>query len=154
MGCDIHIHAERKTSSGGYERIPDLEPFGDRRYGTFGFLAGVRNYSGIQPIAEPRGIPEDISSDVATDYNDWGFDAHSASWLSVDELVPYNYDQTIEDRRMTRQIAPNLWDGGCTAEPGEGKATTLREFLGEGFFEDIEKLKSSGADRIVFWFDN
>lgn len=77
-------------------------------------------------------------------YERWGCDGHSASWLSLKELLEFDYDQIFEDRR----------NGGYTCEPGKGELTTYKEFLGEGFFEDLEKLKNSGADRIVFWFDN
>lgn len=44
MGCDIHIHAEKKSAK-GYKRVifgDEFEPFSDRDYGTFGFLADVR----------------------------------------------------------------------------------------------------------------
>ena len=88
------------------------------------------------------------------EYEDWGLDAHSASWISVRELELYNYNQIIEDRRVTQQIGPNAWDGGRTAEPGGGKKMTLREFLGDQFFEGVRCLKACNADRIVFWFDN
>ena len=33
------------------------EPFRSRKYGLFGFLAGVRNYARCEPLAEPRGLP-------------------------------------------------------------------------------------------------
>lgn len=153
MGCDIHSNAERKTES-GFEKISGLEPFGWRSYGMFGFLANVRNYSDVPPIAERRGVPEDMSPEVAKDYEGWGMGAHGASWLSVEELAAFNYDAKMEDRRVTRQTGPSSWNGGCTAEPGGGKETTFREFLREGFFADIQKLKDAGADRIVFWFNS
>lgn len=44
--------------------------------------------------------------------------------------------------------------GAATAEPGQGKMTTYREFLGEGFFRDLDELKKIGAERIVFGFDS
>lgn len=154
MGCDIHSHAERKSANGKWEKVPDLQPFSSRDYGTFGFLAGVRNYSDLTPLAEQRGIPEDASPEVSEDYEGWGSDAHSASWLSVAELSAFDYDAQCEDRRVTRQIAPNLFSGGCICEPGEGKQQTYREFLGKWFFEDLQKLQDAGAERVIFWFDN
>ena len=39
-------------------------PFDWRSYGMYGFLAGVRNYSAVQPISEPRGFPEDANSTI------------------------------------------------------------------------------------------
>ena len=154
MECDIHSHAEKKTEA-GYEKIPELEPFGWRSYGIFGFLANVRNYSAVPPIAERRGVPADMSAEVAKNYEGWDMDAHSASWLSIAELAAFDYDAKMEDRRVTRQTGPNSWDGGATtAELGGGKEMTFREFLGDGFFEDIKTLQEAGADRIIFWFDN
>lgn len=154
MGCDIHSHAERKNERGEWEKIADIEPFNWRSYGMFGFLAGVRNYSDVPPLAEQRGMPADASRDVAENYDGWGSDAHSASWLTVAELLAFNYDAPCEDRRVTRQVGPNHYNGGCTCNPGEGEQTTFREFLGDGFFEELRKLQAAGAERVVFWFDN
>ena len=76
-------------------------------------------------------------------------DAHSASWFSLAELLAFDYEQIMEDRRVTRNN-----DGGCICEPGEGKMMTYREFLGPNFFDEINQAKEKGADRIVFWFDD
>ena len=155
MGCDIHCYAERKNENGKFEvvSLPD-EPFGWRSYGMFDFLAGVRAYSAITPISEPRGIPNDVSPVVKTEYESWDADAHTPSWLSVKELAEFDYEQQTEDRRYMKQIGPNAWDGGQTCGPGEGSLMTYREFLGQKFFEDLQKLKDVGAERIIFWFDN
>ena len=159
MGCDIHIWAERKTSY-GHKAVTDTKftdgpaPFDWRSYGMFGFLAGVRNYSDVPPISEPRGFPDDMSPEAVDELDAWDTDAHTPSWLTVEELAAFDYDQPVEDRRITVQVAPNAWNGAGTAEPGGGKMTTWREFLGKAFMDDLEKLKASGADRIVFWFDN
>ena len=153
MGCDIHSHAE-KREGGRWVAVPKLEPFDARAYNVFGWLADVRNYSAVSPIAAPRGVPPDMSATAAKDYDTWGSDAHSASWLTVDELLAVDYEQEVEDRRVTKQLGPNFWTGGATAEPGGGKKQTLREFLGQWFFEDLRKLQEAGAERVVFWFDN
>jgi hypothetical protein len=153
MGCDIHIFAEKKGDDGKYYAL-EFIPFDWRSYGMFGFLAGVRNYSDVTPISGPRGMPADASDKALKGYDSLGSDGHSHSWLTVYELTSFDYDATMEDRRVTRQTGPNSWSGGCTCEPGEGKQMTWREFLGEGFFADLEKLQDLGADRIVFWFDN
>lgn len=151
MGCDIHCYAERK----GARKFVKVRcnVFDSRSYGTFAFLAGVRNYSDVTPIAERRGFPVNASQAVKTAYEGWGTDAHSPSWLSVSELTSFDYDQPMEDRRVTRRTAWGF-DGGCTSEPGGGRMTTYREFLGEWFFKDIKKLQDAGAERVVFWFDN
>jgi hypothetical protein len=152
MGCDIHPYAERKE---GNQWVPvTINIFDCRNYGLFGFLAGVRNYSEVPPISAPRGLPPDVSFDTRDAYERWDLDAHSASWLSVTELVAFDYNQTMEDRRVTIQTGPHSWNGGATAEPGGGKIMTFREFLGEAFFADLEQLKMAKAERVIFWFDS
>lgn len=154
MGCDIHAHAERRNPEGGWGRLAIPEPFDHRNYGVFGFLADVRNYSEVPPLAPRRGLPADASEAVKEDCESWSGDGHSHSWLSLGELLAFNYDATFEDRRVTRQVAVNAWDGGCTAEPGGGRQTTFRAFLGPNFFKELDRLKAAGAERVVFWFDN
>lgn len=151
MGCDIHIRAEIKSES-GWEPISDFAPFDWRQYGMYGFLANVRNYSAVPPISTPRGLPDGLP---AGDYEgDSYLGYHSHSWLSVAELLAFNYDQQIEDRRVTREISPGFNNGSLTAAPGGGEITTYREFLGPAFFIDLERLRQLGADRIVFGFDS
>lgn len=153
MGCDIHSYAEKKVE-GKWETVRELRPFDWRSYGMYGFLADVRNYSDVPPIAERRGIPPDTSAYVKEEYEGWSSDAHSASWLSVNELASFRYDSEVEDCRVTIQRSANHFDGGGTCKRGTGTKTTWREFLGKQFFEDLEKLKAIGAERIIFWFDN
>ena len=165
MGCDLHSHVEVKTAQGGWREVPRLiewgqydetGPFQHRTYGVFGFLAGVRNYSAVKPICEPRGFPDDASEDVRADYYGWG-GAHTPSWLLVSELLAVDYGSKVNDRRVTRQVAPRSFDGGCTGSPEEGEIKTLRDFLGVGFMADLDRLavlESEGINRVVFWFDN
>ena len=158
MGCDIHCRAHDAdgndiTFRGQWsEADPEYgpgEPFGGRNYGVFGFLAGVRNYSDVTPIAEPRGLPDGVKNND----DNWLGD-HSFSWLSVAELSAVDYDAHIEDRRVARRISDNVVNGACTAEPGGGEMMTLRAFLGSGFFADLAELQRIGAERIVFGFDS
>lgn len=158
MGCDIHCYAEKIQSQDEWSKTwvcIDSGAFDMRSYGIFGFLANVRNYSEIPPISEPRDLPSDVSNEVWAEWHrHWELDGHSKSWLSLKELNDFNYDAQTEDRHVTRQTGPNSWNGGCTCEPGEGEKTTFREFLGEGYFDELKRLTDLGAERIVFWFDN
>lgn len=153
MGCDIHAFAEMHES-GEWQELPVPGLFNFRSYSVFGWLANVRNYSAVTPISAPRGLPDDASEAVKQHYEDMWGDAHSATWLAVNELTTVDYTQLVEDRRCDREIRPGFIDGGCTCEPGEGEMMTLREFLGPGYFTSLDLLSRSGAKRIVFWFDN
>lgn len=155
MGCDIHICVEMKegdrfVSVDGLQFAEGTAPFDWRSYGMFGFLADVRNYSAVPPLAPTRGVPLDASAET----RDYLLDCHSCSWLLTAELATFDYDQEFEDRRVTRQMSEGFWNGGVTAEAGGGSVTTFRDFLGPAFFADLEVLKASSADRIVFGFDS
>lgn len=125
---------------------------GVRHYGLFGWLADVRNYSAVPPISQPRGLPDDVSSELYAVYMEEEPDSHSATWLSLDELIDFNYDAYLEDRRV--MINGN---GGCTARPGEGVLETYRGFLPDVYFRDLEILAHQNDPaniRIILWFDN
>lgn len=152
MGCDIHCQAERRID-GEWAAIPGPMPLDCRSYRLFGFLAGVRNYSAVPPISEARGLPPDVDYDEDRDGERW-LGEHSFSWLSLDELTAFDYEQVIEDRRVTRQQPNGVISGGETGRPGEGVKLTYREFLGGWYFEELRKLEEVGAERIVFGFDS
>lgn len=159
MGTDINIVAQRRNETGQWIDVrggflEGSDPFDWRSYGMFGFLAGVRNYAGIMPISDPRGLPDDFHVGEFEDVGEsWRWsDYHSTSWLSVAELRAVDYDQMVEDRRVVRQTSPRSWDGAHTCPPGEGETMTLREFLGDAFFNDLQKAEELGVERIVFGF--
>src|SRR5690242_9164201 len=138
MGCDIHVTAEVRTESGWADS--GWLVFDCRDYGIFGFWADVRNYSESPVIAEPRGLPDDAAM-TAEQREEWADGwYHSASWLTLAELLAYDYDQTFWDRRITRD-----GNGAALAEEGEGRHVTLREFLGAWYFAELERLRSLGS---------
>lgn len=148
MGCDINMKIQIKTSRGWETAYHD--DYNERNYALFGWLADVRNYSGIKPLDKPRGYPNDYRVE-------YDMDRHLASWFNLEELDQINYDQIIEDRRYTVQIAPNAWNGGATCTQGQGERMTLRNFLGQHFIQWLTNLhvEVNGRDcRIVFDFDN
>lgn len=174
MGCDIHSYAEIRQD-GTWEQVGQVfpldryyqkakgrsytaSPFARRNYGVFAFLADIRNYSHVPCIQQPTYIlPEDISASVAEEAEYWSGDAHSYNVLTLRQLSEYDYEQKFWNRRVMKQIGPNLWTGAGLAEEGEGEHPVLREFLGEQFFVDLETLKTLGGHddvRVVFWFDN
>lgn len=150
MGCDIHIYLESYDSlKKQWFFLEKLgEPLSWRSYAYFGILADVRNYSTIAPIAEPRGLPGDLSEGIARCHENDG-EVHSESWYLVDELLAFDWDEPCEDLRVTRDN-----DGGCTCEPGEGVMTTYRAMFGEDRILALEELleRRGSALRLVFWF--
>lgn len=159
MGCDIHVRVEVRTNGKWQptEYNMDTEPFGWRSYSVFAWLAGVRNYSHITPISEPRGLPGDMSDEVRDwfGYGDEWSDFHSLSHLTLAELLAVNYDHRIEDWRGRKQRPDGIWDGAATMD--QPTLISLREFLGSSYFEDASKLRLLGDPddvRIVFGFDN
>jgi hypothetical protein len=170
MGCDIHIFTEKlNRSTNTWEQVKESftdpykgkekvdSPFDFRNYSIFAFLADVRNYDHCKPLAEPKGVPEDSCQAIKDSYDFWQGDAHSASHHYVRELLNFDYEENFWNRRITKEIAPNFFDGAAVAEEGEGVIISYKENLGEMFFTHLNELKALGNPnevRIVFWFDN
>jgi hypothetical protein len=120
MGCDIHLYVEVKTPEGWRsadkwttntedydEPHTDVDYddrfYRDRNYDLFAILAGVRDErgfagcdtgAGFNPIAPERGLPSDVSPNVQKASDQWDCDGHSHSWLTVAELLEYDWTQT------------------------------------------------------------
>lgn len=165
MGCDIFEYFE-VYQNGRWERLEvlptipnwdDLPPaqevaywslplYLDRDYRLFAILANVRNYNGIQPIALPRGLPEDLSPEVQAD---WNADNASPSWFLLQELLDFDWDQPLKG------ISPADTQAAKWQEQGW---KTYRDALqGNRFFEQgLLELQKHVSDprllRMVFWF--
>lgn len=136
MGCDIHLHIEIKLN-GKWEHwgAPHLQ----RNYPLFAKMAGVRNYDDeIEPIAKPKGLPEDLT--VCTKFNAGydGNDGHSHSWLNCQEIAVLS---TWARKTQKKDLE---WD------------IVHSSLLGNGF--DIATYPESTPKeitdvRFVFWFD-
>mgnify|MGYP003393605542 CR=1 FL=1 len=149
MGCDIHPFVEIQMADGTWVDMKAPDKLQDRTYGRFAFLTGgtVRNYSDLPEILpRPRGYPKDGSEycKLEAKHNEEDWD-HSASYLTLAELLAVNYEQPIFDRRGV----------DAPTEP-----TTLRKFLGENWFDILKELQDMVAPdaahriRIVFDFDS
>lgn len=147
MGCDIHFYVEKKEDgkwvsadkwtvdpwNEGDPSYVDVKWedsfYHDRNYALFGVLARVRDRS-VTPIAKPRGLPEDVSPEVEARSDYYGVDGHSHSWLTLAELLAYNWQDAM---------------------------SSPYSFLGRFVDETLPKLQALGEPegvRIVFWFDN
>lgn len=92
-------------------------------------------------VAQPRGVPNDLSVTTSIDLKRWDCDAHSESWLTGQELN----DLEVWQRDRAKAVRDvQLYPFGF--------------LFGNGFdASNIEELKKSGDIedvRAVFWFDN
>lgn len=106
MGCDIHIYAEKRVGGKWQKATDDIDR--GRNYDLFAMLANVRNGTGFagcdtgdgfKPIAMPKGLPADVSRAVKKESDGWGVDGHSHSWLTVAELLAYDWQGQTTKRR-------------------------------------------------------
>ena len=168
MGCDIHEIIERKgefcwLNSGS----PDLH----RDYELFAVLAGVRNKYGIIPVSLPKGKPTD-DNEFCSEFNalleQWNGDAHSTSWVTLEELKAFDLSQEFYDGRLilSKNENGNI-TSTCEATNGKhlGPVGKRKVFSTWGtahwdylisYMENVKsfhKLKDSEV-RLSFFFDN
>jgi hypothetical protein len=140
-------------TEGYWEYISNPEftehPYERRNYTLFGVLANVRNGTGfagceigrwVEPIARPKGFPEDASPEMRKIYDE-EFE-HTATWLSLRELVEYQWDQAYsytgvlseaQYEALKNGTIPEDWCGGVS---GKG-ILTLNE-------DDYDERKRAG----------
>ncbi|MCK5609405.1 hypothetical protein KAR91_46460 [Candidatus Pacearchaeota archaeon] len=191
MGCDIHIYTERKRNNEwrctdyftpneyyGDEGEPEFDHkdfYDGRDYELFGAIAGVRRE--YDNSAKPKGFPDNASKECKRDYNGWGCDAHTPSYLNLKELKELQLnlnDKTKRSGMISPEQATEL-DGGKSPESWCGWTSRtdhvhreweveknqldffmekLTKFL-EGRFYNFELKGMDDPDlRVVFWFDN
>ena len=96
--------------------------YSSRNYNLFAILADVRNGRGFAgcdtgdgfvPIAAPRGVPEDASPEYRQAVTDYGCVGHSHSYITVAELLAYDWTQntTIRGWVSPREFARFYLDG-------------------------------------------
>jgi hypothetical protein len=192
MGCDIHLYIEKKIDNRwvpaqGFflidkeDTIPNVpypDRFGDRDYLLFGFLAGVRDSTNQH--FEPRGFPKDASKEVRDQFVAWNGDAHTPSYLTLEELKAVDWDnELVTIDRLFRKDQLEAFNKSVSAgEPDYDLITTWCawssdkenwihstievpiKYQFQRFYHFMNKLQTyswvSKPDeiRIVFWFDN
>lgn len=139
VGCDYDDHDldgdipdHLDLDGQRYGRIDELK---DRHYAFFGKLAQVRTdeTDGL----EPRGFPDDASPECRADFDNWGGDAHTPSWVMLEEAARCYYEARF--RRIER-----------------GEYETYPMTNAEKLFpcEVFGIPVPDGEYRFVFWFDN
>ena len=144
MGCDIHVHVEIKRA-GQQTWQHWAMPESGRHYVLFGIMAGVRG-SQSDVLPPPRGLPDDIALPTERAVDDWAEDAHSHSWLGIEELkqVEHEYadyadDSYDEDDEFNMMKTLFGWN--------TAPAESLDEYI-KTLPDDLRDM------RFVFWFDS
>lgn len=161
MGIDIHGYVEIKRGD-AWECVKEEWPCdGWRNYLAFHFIGHRHSgYGGFPRIAEPRGLPPDLSPKVHAASEEWQDAYFYPSWLTLNELLNYDYDQVVSRQRVITVIEdgePYYYAPETEAE-GEWKDFTLEEEL-SGFPENLKYLHEEFSTlspenvRFVFWFD-
>lgn len=105
MGTDIHGGIEYRHPAAGsewYEGEPwlpaiDLWPLYDERdYHAFACLFGVRNCVGFHPVAEGRGVPDDVCGELR-----WLHGARATSWVTWADIEAMDFT-AVPDRYVGR----------------------------------------------------
>jgi hypothetical protein len=139
MGCDIHLYVEVEVDGKWHTyNHPNVK----RNYELFAKMAGVRNYAEIEPIVAPRGFPTDASLVCRLDYENWGIDAHTASYLNekeIDQLVSWCKEQVWGTKFFWFEYQFGFLFGNSLYHLTEYK---------DDYPASIQ------AVRLVFWFDN
>ncbi len=138
MGCDIHLHTEVKIDGTWHHYgAPNI----DRSYALFGKMAGVRDRD-VGSIADPKGLPDDMSVVTRCEWDDWNLDGHSGSWLNAQEILEL-------ENWLKEQMGVNSWK----------LERTYWGYLFENSWGGFLRHRSGYPDRLedirfVFWFDN
>lgn len=167
MGCDIHEMVEVKNEHNWWNNAGHANL--KRDYEMFAVLAGVRNSYNLIPISEPKGKPKDSCSEFDAWLEHWNGDAHSTSWLTLNELKSFDLNQEFFDDRV---ICSKDNDGNITSTAAWSTKPTLGQVGNRKVFslwgkkswdnliKHMEKIKvlwdiKSDEDiRLCFFFDN
>ena len=185
MGCDIHMFIEKRVDNqfpwdtdeghtigtdswGDGETTSWLEQVTatGRDYDLFAYLAGVRGRH--DDSLEPRGVPPCVSKPIAMEYERQGGDAHSASYVSLEEfkecLVRAGYD--LADSNSSEAFYdyndPKFVDDITEKRDWNTLPKNFVTIVNycQKWLDEIAKEDFLGIDkyrpevRLIFWFDN
>lgn len=164
MGCDIHLHTERKIKGKWVNLNSDLGVH--RNYTLFAILAGVRNYDYNIPINSAKGVPADASNEYLDAVNEMEGDGHNHSYLTLQEILDYlpdaqvKYGGMISKDQSDKLYAGELPNSWCQST--SDTSYVYREWFTPetSLIHMVDNLKLLQCDvtntdiRIVFFFDN
>jgi hypothetical protein len=110
MGTDISGWVEAKFLYGEtkeWQPVVDLFWLYDTRdYDAFGCFFGIRNYAHFRPIAEGRGLPQDVSEQVRQEAEKQGDAAFGHTWMDWNDIKQIDWEERSEhvDERVHRYV--------------------------------------------------
>lgn len=128
------------------------DPYHSRNYDLFGMLADVRNGTWgtrFVPICQPKGLPDDISQFLRGEMDDdylWLGD-HSFSWLTVAELLAYDWTRVNRKRGCVHLSEAVAWRKSGQAAPSSYCAgSSSREVSAEEMRKLVDEEIAAGRD--------
>ena len=175
MGCDIHLYVEKregdrwmsadkwtpnkyyKNEGGNKLQVHYKDRFySSRSYSLFAILANVRNGygfagldtgDGFTPIDMPRGLPPDVTELVALESAILGCDGHSHSWLTVQELLDYDWTQMTKRRGWIDASSFYMWT--CHDFAGEKAGEAPEEWCSGVVGAGVVHITRGEMERLV-----
>lgn len=96
------------TTYSGLKVDPVGNFFDWRDYALFAIVADVRNGTDLLSIEYPRGVPDDCCEQVRGEIERWQNDAHHHGWLTLRELLAFDWTIT---KPQTGWVGPQQWFG-------------------------------------------
>lgn len=94
----------------------DEQMFIGRNYNLFGILANVRNENHLTPISLPKGLPCNLSARVKKMAHDDLEYTHDHSYLTLQELLKYDWNRKATDYGYLSKDEYKKWDGKTEPE--------------------------------------
>jgi len=140
MGCDLHGYVEVQThgDEGHWYAAVCVEGVTGRSYDSFGCLFGVRNSAQFKPVADHRGLPDDLSLTAKVDHGECS-DYHSESYLSFDEIQAIDWSEPAR----TNDSRISVVDAEGNTQLKGGYVAGIHETL-----SDDELARARDGDRI------
>ena len=132
-----------------------------RNYTMFANMANVRGHSRYHYA--PRGLPKDISPEVAEAAKNWGSDAHSYSWLKLEEftkcVLRTGYSQEEIDGAAPIAFYDWIYHRSPSSPPEDCDYASIVAYI-RWKLTDLQAEHTLLADphepkaRVIFWFDS
>lgn len=184
MGCDIHMWAETRnkknknwelvskkvfTNDWYSEDMPKSKynqpktacPYNGRNYELFALLADVRNNYEIEPIAQPKGVPDDASPEYKEIADEYDLDGHSYSFFTLKELQDYDWTKKLklegvvgveEFKTFLEKGKPDSYSRGSYSQHETVTNYDMRDYVNSPFrmsqSPDIDRKKT-----VVQWYE-